>query len=337
MADYSQYAAPSEDWVRVTKDLFLPPPPPLTTLQQRRNFRKINNEGRVRASENALAVSGAAGITIATTTITTRDFQEIGARSYLPQHGCGGNTLLYFHGGGFFSGSLATEDAFCINLARNCGVAVVSVNYRHTPEWPYPTAFEDAWDARCRILHSPLAFGIPSLDKLLVAGISSGACLAASIVVQERKLNENKISGQALWTPWLCHPDTFPIGQIISPEKASPVQCKDAPLLPQALALEYANMLQMDESQKSDSVANPLLSESGILKSAPPTHILVAGQDPLRDHGLLFQKRLAEAGIPTTSTVYPGLPHGFVRIAGLEANSRWNEDIEEGVRWLLKQ
>ncbi|KIX03850.1 uncharacterized protein Z518_07403 [Rhinocladiella mackenziei CBS 650.93] len=305
MADYSRFGAPSEEWLDLIRKNPLPAIPPLLTLQQRRDFRRVSNEGRVRASKTALKGLDSLDVAIETEAILTRDFQEIGARIYTPRTSNQGRSrlsvedqcpvVLYFHGGGFFSGNLSTEDAMCLRLASACNVTVISVNYRHTPEWTYPTQFDDAWDARCQVLHNPKSLSLSKNIKLFVAGTSSGACLAASLVVKERILGDVRIQGQALWTPWLCHPGTFPYHEFVSQEKSSPTQCKDAPLLPYSLVLEYANMLNLDEEAQADIVANPLHCDDAIIKAMPPTHILVCGNDPLRDHGMIFQKNLDRA------------------------------------------
>ncbi|KAI1608170.1 alpha/beta hydrolase fold-domain-containing protein [Exophiala viscosa] len=351
MADYSDFGSPCEDWLNLTRDnAIVPPVPLLQTREQSRAFRAAGNEARYRASKEALSKLGGLGVSIQTVSILCRDFQEIGARIYRPspsassrettaaslQDGDSCKVLLYFHGGGFLSGSLSTEDALCVQLANHGNVVVISVNYRHTPEWTYPTQFDDAWAARCQILHEPQTLGLPPNIALYVAGISSGANLAASLTVRERITDDVKIKGQALWMPWLCHPDSFPTHAIVSPEKSSPIQCRDAPLLSYSLVQAFAEMLQVDENGISDMIVNPLLCSGTVLERMPPTHILVCGNDPLRDHGMLFADKLDSAGVPVRSEIYPGLPHGFGRINGLKSNKAWDNDMDEGLQWLLQ-
>ena len=201
MADYSDFGSPCEDWLSLTRDNdIVPPVPLLQTREQSRAFRAAGNGARYRASKEALSKLGDLDVSIETVSILCRDFQEIGARIYWPspsassretktasiQDGDSCKVLLYFHGGGFLSGSLSTEDALCVQLANHGNIVVISVNYRHTPEWTYPTPFDDAWAARCQILHEPQTLGLPPNVVLYVAGISSGANLAASLTVRER-------------------------------------------------------------------------------------------------------------------------------------------------------
>jgi acetyl esterase len=90
--------------------------------------------------------------------IPARDGALLAARLYAPQaqaqaQGVGEGegrplpVLLYLHGGGFTVGSIDTHDQLCRSLAHQAGCAVVSLDYRLAPEWQFPTASNDAWDA----------------------------------------------------------------------------------------------------------------------------------------------------------------------------------------------
>ncbi|RVX68250.1 hypothetical protein B0A52_07253 [Exophiala mesophila] len=316
MADYSQFGGACEEWLNLVQDKGIVfPAALLNTQEQRRDFRTASNVARCRASEDALKKQEGHDVTMQTKSILCRDFQEIGARVYWPypmacsletrlgelQSGDSCKVLLYFHGGGFLSGNLSTEDGTCVQLASQGNIVVVSINYRHTPEWTYPHPFDDAWDARCQVLHQPQTLGLPSNIELYVAGISSGASLAASLTVRERMVNDVKIQGQALWMPWLCHPDSFPFHAIGTLGKSSPIQCRHAPLLPYSLVEAFAEMLQVDDEGRRDVITNPLLCSDGVMERMPPTHVLVCGNDPLRDHGMLFADKLDSLGYRSSS------------------------------------
>ena len=90
---------------------------------------------------------------------------------------------MHFHGGGFLFGTLSSEDAICSRLAVNTHVVVINVNYRHTPEYTYPAAWNDAEDAFVWVCENIARLnGDP--DKIVVGGISAGAWLAASLTVE---------------------------------------------------------------------------------------------------------------------------------------------------------
>lgn len=200
MTDFSHFGIVSEEWVDFTRKNPLPPTPAvLQEDQEATKLRDIINLKRLNACQQRLKHLKDYAVSIKTIAIPTIDLHEIEARVYYPPTSHRGirkesdnirvvPVLLYFHGGGFFTGTLSSEDATCVRLAGVSGFTIINVNYRHTPEWKSPTQFNDAWDARNWILENYMELGIPKVD-LYVAGTSSGACLAAGLVVKERLVN----------------------------------------------------------------------------------------------------------------------------------------------------
>jgi acetyl esterase/lipase len=210
MADFSHLGVVCEEWIDLTRSN--PPPPTPGVLQddsQTRELQKKINLQRLNACQKELNIIKDCAINIRTVAIPTIDLHEIDARVYYPpltaskritkktENAEKTPVLLYFHGGGFFSGTLLSEDATCIRLACASGFTIVNVNYRHTPDWTSPTQFNDAWDARCWVLENHMELGIPALE-LYVAGTSTGACLAAGLVVKER-LVSTKLGIVSTW------------------------------------------------------------------------------------------------------------------------------------------
>ncbi|PNP54656.1 hypothetical protein THARTR1_05213 [Trichoderma harzianum] len=265
MADFSHLGGPSAEWVEFSKQLLLPPRPNFTANLDMKAIRQTINSQRFLARDEEVKAMDDHGVKRETTMVVTSDYLEIPIRLYTPpkrRHPA--SVLLYFYGGGFFSGSLSVDDAAC---------------------------FQDAWDARCWVLQNPETLGLSSTFNLYVMGVSAGACLAASLVIRERMLGEAVIKGQSLCVPWLCLPEKFPIEEIL-PEKASPTQCRDAALLPHSWVVKYADMLDTPESYRDSPVINPLLFDEEVVTSLPPSHIMVCGDDPLRDHGILMKQKL---------------------------------------------
>ncbi|RSM18249.1 hypothetical protein CDV31_002975 [Fusarium ambrosium] len=282
MADFSYLSRPSAEWTSFLQQQSLPPNPDPSSNPNIKAIRRRINSQRFAVSHDELKAMGDHGVKTKTLMIVGEDCVEIPIRLYFPRNR-GASVLLYFHGGGFFSGSLSTEDATCTSLALNCGVTVVSVGYRLAPEWATPAPFQDAWDARCWVIQNARNIGMPSDYGIYVMGISAGACLAASIVVRERMLGESVIKGQCLAAPWLCLPDKFPYEQV-QDNKASPIQCRNAALLSYSWVEQYARMMDPPKSCCDSPIINPLLIDEGAINKLPPTHIMVCGDDPLRDH-----------------------------------------------------
>lgn len=70
------------------------------------------------------------------------------------------------------------------------------------------------------------------------------------------------------------------------------MQCQNAPLLSYSWDVQYAHMMDPSESCRDSPIINPLLFDEKAIDKLPPTHIMVCGNDPLRDHGVLFKDKL---------------------------------------------
>lgn len=93
---------------------------------------------------------------------------------------------IYVHGGGYLFGDLETEDTFCRLYATGISSIVLSVEYRKTPEWRFPTSFHDVFNAVDWILDSAQAteYGI-DLNKVIFGGVSSGGTMGLAAAVRE--------------------------------------------------------------------------------------------------------------------------------------------------------
>ncbi|KAJ5125116.1 hypothetical protein N7526_007293 [Penicillium atrosanguineum] len=188
MADFSHYGHCAEEWSSYVRQHAPQPLPQYDTPERIAESRRITNAARINVSRSIMEGKTALHIQTKTVAIPTSDFQEISARIYRPSEAQFSSraVIIYFHGGGFLAGTLGSENAICVQLAEACGIVIVSVNYRHTPEWTCPVQFQDAWDVRNWILQNQGHHLLPSNIDLYVGGTSSGACLAASVVTRER-------------------------------------------------------------------------------------------------------------------------------------------------------
>ncbi|RAL13131.1 alpha/beta hydrolase [Aspergillus homomorphus CBS 101889] len=126
---------------------------------------------------------------------------------------------LYFHGGGFFTGTLASEDATCARLVsalytRGTPIILISADYRHTPTVSYPDPYEDAWAAFCW-LERRIAWLNGDPTRVVVGGEDAGAALAAWVAffartnvagrseVETRSARVVRVVGQVLCCPWM--------------------------------------------------------------------------------------------------------------------------------------
>lgn len=341
MADFSRYGGASAEWLAVEATL---PSKTFDLAQDPTILKNIVNAGREELSTAAMRTLGSQ-VKIQDHSILTRDSVKIEARSYRPVSNPTDEKLpvyLYFHGGGFLFGSVSSEDAACAQLAINIGIVVLNVNYRHTPEHTFPTAWNDTQDSFAW-LHKNISVVGGDPAKVLVGGISAGGQLTASLVLEKhlgKALTEfPPIAGQILIIPALAHIDTYADAQLRemkSPEVSSYVENEFAPILPKATAQFFIDLLKTGKPDIKDTKLNPGNATSEEVKGMPPTLFGIAGLDPLRDEALLYAKRLAEAGVPTDIRLFKGVPHGHRRFGkALKASQHWDDAIEQGILWAL--
>ncbi|KAL7911579.1 Alpha/Beta hydrolase protein [Trichoderma velutinum] len=333
MTDFSYLAGPSKEWASYIAEHPMPKVDVIST-----EFRRVHNPQRYAARDAAMKALGNHQVTWETRTIPTSDSLEIPIRIFRSANRKGhASALIYYHGGGFLTGSISTEDPFCISLAQDTGFTVISVGYRVIPEWKAPTQFNDAWDARTWVVNNAADLQLPQDFDLYVAGTSAGGFLAASVVQRERELGESYIKGQCLAAPWLCLPENFPFDPKVG-DKTSHIQCREADFLPYNHIEQYRILLGVPEEYRDSLLLNPLLfDEKSSIKDLPPTHIMVCGDDPLRDQGLIYQQKLDRIGVPTKLNAYAGYPHVFWIFSDLAMSQTWYRDLLAGLQWLTEK
>ncbi|KAJ6506914.1 Alpha/Beta hydrolase protein [Mycena sanguinolenta] len=239
--------------------------------------------------------------------------------------------LVWFHGGGWVAGDLSTTDFTLRMLSVELRLAIVNVDYRLAPEFPFPAGINDCYAAlkwavdNCKSIHGSLEKG------LIVGGASAGANLAAAVTHRSLKdpfFEKHKLTGHLLQIPAVVHPAAYP------PEYASELlsltQNAEAPILSKAAMDLFYDCLK---GPPSDPDVSPLLADHTGL---PPAYIQVCGLDPLRDEGLLYDRLLREQGVTTRLDIYPGVPHGFnAFVPTMAATKKWEADLRAGLKWLL--
>jgi acetyl esterase len=201
---------------------------------------------------------------------------------------------IYFHGGGFFLGTLGQADNLCRMYARELACTVVSVDYRLAPEHRFPTAAEDAYAALNWVFDHASELKIDRA-RLSVGGGSAGGNLAAAVSIMARDRGGPALVAQILEIPvadftssrTLDFPDE---GIHIGSEKG------------------YALIYLRDDDDARNPLASPLLTPS--LEGLPPALVMCAEYDQLQPEGEAYARRLAEAGVPTTYHCWAGQFHG---------------------------
>lgn len=229
----------------------------------------------------------------------------IAIRIYWPPSGSGVPVVLFFHGGGFVMGDLDTHDGTSRQHAVGAGAIVVSVDYRLAPEHPYPAAVEDAWAATRWVAEFGSALGADT-GRIAVAGDSAGGTIAAAVAQRARDEGAPAIAFQLLWYP----------STMWDPALPSFTENADALIL-DAKAIADFSRWYAGEVDMSNPPAAMAPGRADNLAGLPAAYIAVAGFDPLRDDGIRYGERLAEAGVPTEVHNAETMVHGYVGYAGV--------------------
>jgi acetyl esterase len=221
-------------------------------------------------------------------------------------------TLIYYHGGGFMAGSLETHDSTCRRLANKSRCQVIAIDYRLSPEHPFPAPTDDGIAAFRHIRDNAAAFDA-DLTRLAVGGDSAGGAISAVVCQAVRDAGEGGPAFQML---------IYPVTDL-SRESRSHQQFAAGHFLTRELIEWFGKAYVPAGVDQTDLRLSPLLA--GNFKGLPPAFVLTAGCDPLRDEGRAYAERLIDAGVKTTYVNYPGVIHGFFSLTrflsqGLKAN-----------------
>ncbi len=230
----------------------------------------------------------------------------IPARLYVPTERTGADpapTLLFFHGGGWMYGDLASHDAACRFLAESSGVQILAIDYRLSPEHRFPAAVED-----CRAAYRWLVDHLDDVnadpDRLAVGGDSAGGNLAAVTAVHAAEHD------LPLALQLLIYPGTDFVGRT-----PSRVTYNHGYFLTEEFMDGAEDCYFAPGADKSDPDASPFRREvfpDGMARA----HVVTGGFDPLRDEGEAYAELLEKQGVQVSLTRYPGLIHGFLNVVG---------------------
>lgn len=238
--------------------------------------------------------------------IPSRDGAVLPARLYAP-----GRqrlpVLLYFHGGGFTVGSIATHDVLCRELSRLSGCAVVSLDYRLAPAHRFPTAVNDAQDALQWLAGQGARVGL-DCSRLALGGDSAGGTLAAVCAIQARD------AGIPVALQLLFYPGCSPW-----PDTRSHRQYGSGLVL-EATHIEWFFDHYIDRGQREDWRFAPLLAPD--IDGVAPAWIGLAECDPLFDEGLHYADKLRAAGIAVALEIYRGVTHEFIKMGRVIPEAR---------------
>jgi acetyl esterase len=266
-------------------------------LEVMESFRDPPLETSTPEAVRALRNSRIRPPTVSLDEIRDVDAGGVPARLYRPSAGRGLGLLVYLHGGGWVLGSLDTHDNLARALADESGCAVLSVAYRLAPEHPFPSGLDDAFTAAAWAHANAEALGCDP-DRLAIGGDSAGANLAAAAT-------------QSGTLPFRFQLLVYPVTDARGGSPSYKAYKEGYWLTEAGMGWFVDHYLSGGEGSIDDPRVSPLLATDEALAGSPPTLVITAELDPLRDEGEAYATRLRSLGVPAEVTRYDGMFHGF--------------------------
>jgi epsilon-lactone hydrolase len=216
--------------------------------------------------------------------------------------------LLFFHGGGYCSGSIRSHRRMVTEAGRAARMRTLAIGYRLAPEHPYPAAHEDAMTAWRFLRRQGIA-----AENIVVGGDSAGGNLTITLINRLRAAGEASPACAWLISPWT---DLTMSGATLG--------TKDAvdPLIHKAYLDELADAYAASADRK-DPLISPLFAD---LHGFPPTLIQVGSAETLLADAARFAAAAGAADVDVTLEIWPHMIHAW---------PLWNAKLEDGRRALV--
>jgi acetyl esterase len=241
-------------------------------------------------------------------------------RIYTP-HGTGPFPLLvFFHGSGFVLCSLDTHDGMCRNLCAGSAAVVASVDYRLAPEHKFPAGIEDCLYATRWAAAHAAELGTDA-RRVAVAGDSAGGNMAAVTALRLRDEGGPALCGQLL---------LYPVTDYHTPGTPSYRENAEGYGLTRDTMKWFWDHYLSDSAEGVHPHASPLRAPD--LSGLPPTLVITAEYDPLRDEGEFYAEKLRAGGVPLSLSRYDGVNHGFMFWVGVVDKA--DAAMSEACDWL---
>lgn len=216
--------------------------------------------------------------------------------------------LIYFHGGGYCSGSIVSHRRLVTEAGRAGGLRTLAVAYRLAPEHPFPAARDDALTVWRRLRREGYA-----AERIAVGGDSAGANLTLALVGELKRAGEDLPGCLWLLSPWV---DLAMSGATLVTKSSVD------PLIQKGYLEELAKAYVPPGMDRRDPRLSPLYAD---LKGLPPTLIQIGSAETLLDDAVRFAAAAGAADVPVTLEIWPHMIHAW---------PLWNAGLEPGRRAL---
>ncbi len=229
--------------------------------------------------------------------------------------------ILFYHGGGFVIGDLDTHQALCTELAALLDLPLVAVHYARAPEAPFPAAILDCEAATRWVASSPEALGLTATGIVTIGDSAGGN---ATVVVGQL------LGQQPAAVPVVLQVPIFPL-------VADAIGSASMEAFSEGFLLTAETMAFFDAAygaDRSDPRGFPILGDHA---DAPPTIVVTASLDPIRDSGRTYAKALVDAGRDVVFLEMRGVTHSFTNLRGAVPSAQADvERIVAAMRFMLE-
>lgn len=215
------------------------------------------------------------------------------------------------HGGGFVKGHFKQDELFCRKVSSAVNCAVMDIDYKTAPEYMFPYALYECYDAVKWAYENAEELGIDK-NKIAVGGHSAGANIAIGITLMA---NEKSAF------PIVCQVLDYPPTDLYSDPALKELACDT--VVPAEKAEFYTDMY-IKEEDRSKILASPVFAKKEQLRGLPPAVVITAELDSLCKEGEKYASMLIASGVEVTARRFLGCSHGFTISCG-----KGHEDAEK--------
>jgi acetyl esterase len=208
--------------------------------------------------------------------------------------------VIYIPGTALIFNRLIINDDYCSLLTQLLSMRVISISYRLAPEYPFPLFLDDCVDSIAWIAQSTQQLHIDP-ERITLWGESSGGTLSTSCTHILRDRGLPIIRHHTIFYPRVDLTNSYP----------SHHQYEQGYLLDKPYLKWLTELCYRPDQCLHDPLASPLFATN--FAGLPPTTLITAECDPLRDEGEAYAQKLQQANVPVTVRRASGLVHGFMR------------------------
>jgi acetyl esterase/lipase len=269
------------------------------------------------------------GVTIVEKTIT-EDQRSVKLYVMKPQNATGKpGVLLFIHGGVWIVGNFQNHQRLLRDLVVSSGQVGVFVEYTPLPSAKFPTQLEESYAALKWVSSHAGELGADG-SRIAIAGNSVGGNMTAALTLMAKDRKGPKVALQVLMIP----------ATDASVDTNSYHEFGTGRFLARAFMKYGWDLYVPDDKTRDNPYVSPLRATTEQLRGLPPALVITAENDPLRDEGEAYARKLMDAGVPVTTTRYNGMIHDFVLLNAIhelpEVQSALSQS-SDAIRVALKQ